>query len=268
MAKRSFGMLHEKSEPAVAKSTGSSNQVLTSWDDMIAANMPKASVENAYKKEFGTKPDQVHLNDEFCKTYGWMSYNRLSELHYDNVKITPMSNDENERTLTNDTDEPYDHTLTLSTTVSNSATVQVTSSSSISIGNKITVGSDELGIKDEFSESFTFSNEVGSSSTQSTSVTITDTIAVTVPPHSSVKVYLQVEWTQRTQDWDMPVEIDPYGRTGAQFPHTVGGDGGHYYWGVTHGSFFRPPFQSKMRGTLKASYDTKGKAIVENAITL
>ena len=263
MAKRSFGMLHGKNKRAVADVIVSSNQVLTTWDDMIAANMPKASVENAYKQKYGTKPDQVHLNDDFCKNYGWLSYNLLGELQYYNVKITPKSNVENERILSNDTDEAYQETLMLSTTASNSATMHVTSSSSISIGNNITVGSDALGIKDEFSQSFTFSNEVGSSSTQSTSVTITDTITVTVPPHSSIRVYLQVEWTQRNQDWDMPVNIDQYGRTGAQFPHPVGGNGGHYYWDALHCNFFAPPFQSKMRGTLLASYDTKGKAIIE-----
>ena len=263
MTERSFGMLRGKSNLVMAKMTGTSNQVLTTWDDMIAANMPKASVEKAYQHKFGTKPDKVHLNDDFCKEYGWLSYNNLGELQYYNVKLNPMSNVENERTLKNDTDEPYEHSVTLSTTTSNSATVHVTNSSSISIGNKITVGSEALGIKDEFSESFTFTNEVGSSSTQSTSVTVSDTVKVTVPPHSSVRVYLQVEWTERTQDWDMPVEIDPYGMTGAQFPKPVGGEGGHYYWGVSHAIFFTPPFHSKMKGTLKASYDTKGKVIVD-----
>ena len=268
MTERSFGILRGKNKLAMAKMTGTSNQVLTNWDDMLAANMPKASVENAYQQEFGTKPDQVHLNDEFCKNYGWLSYNNLGDLQYYNVKITPLSNVENERILRNDSDEPYEHTITLSTTASNSATAQVTNSSSISIGNTITVGSEAFGIQDEFSESFTFSNEVGSSSTQSTSVTISDTVNVTVQPHSSVRVYLQVEWTNRTQDWDMPVEIDPYGMTGAQFPHPVGGDGGHYYWGVSHAKFFSPPFQSKMRGTLIASYDTQGQVIVEPARAL
>ena len=262
-AGRSCGVLRARSKK-VMMMTGNMGDVLTNWDDMIACNMPKSSVMDAYQKEFGTKPDDVHLNDDFCKHYGWLSYNNVGDVTYYNVAIKPMTNVESERILTNTTDTPYTQSVKLSTTVSNSATVTVTSASSVSASNTITVGSEAFGIEDEFSQSFTFSNEVGSSSTQSISVTITDTVNVTVPPHSKVKMYIQVKWDSRTQDWDMPVEIDPYGMTGAQFPKPVG-DGGHYHWGVSHGYFFNPPFMSKIRGTLLASYNTTGEVVVEPA---
>ena len=217
---------------------------------------------DAYQKKFGTKPDDVHLNDDFCKNYGCLSYNNVGDVTCYNVAIKPMTNVESERILTNNTDTAYTQSIELTTEVSNSATVTVTSASSVSASNTITVGSEAFGIQDEFSQSFTFSNEVGSSSTQSISVTIPDTVNVTVQPHSQVRVYLQVKWDSRTQDWEMPVEIDPYGMTAAQFPKPVGG-GGHYYWGVSHGCFFNPPFVSKIRGTLIASYNTTGEVIVE-----
>ena len=258
--KKTRGMLLSRHSKELRSS---SSRVLTNWDDMLAAVMPKNSVIDAYKREFGTKPDEVHLNDEFCKNYGWLSYNSVGDLTYYNVAIVPKSNVESERILTNNTDFETTYSTKLSTTVTNSATMMVTSASSITTGSSVTVGSESLGIGAEFSTSFTISNEVGSSSTQETSVTIEDTINVTLKPNSKVRVYLQVEWESRTQDWEMPVEIDPHGLTGAQFPKPVGGDGGHYHWAVTHGHFFSPPFKSKMRGTLEASYNTTGHAVIE-----
>jgi len=261
MPGQSCGVLRAKNKKVMMMSSDS-GQVLTNWDDMIACNMPKGSVMDAYQREFGTKPDDVHLNDDFCKNYGWLSYNNVGDVTYYNVVIKPTSKVESERILTNKTDTAYTQEVTLSTTVDNSVTATVTSASSVSTSNAITVGSEAFGIQDEFSQSFTFSNEVGSSDTKSKSITVADTVTVTVQPHSQVRLYLQVTWDSRTEDWDMPVKIDPRGMTGAQFPKTVG-PGGHYYWGVSHGHFFNPPFLSKMRGTLLASYNTTGRVIVE-----
>ena len=92
--------------------------------------------------------------------------------------------------------------------VSNSATTTVTSKSEISTTASITVGAPELGLGASFSDTFTFSNEVGSSHTQSTDITVGDTVSVTVPPHSMKRVCLQVTWTSHTADWEIPVTID------------------------------------------------------------
>ena len=93
---------------SVVRSNGSSNQTtLTNWDDMIACGMPKASVEDAYQREFGKKPDAVHLNDDFCKNYGWLSYNLLGATSYSNVSITPKADISGERFLENSTSETY-----------------------------------------------------------------------------------------------------------------------------------------------------------------
>ena len=247
----------------IIRSSGRSTQtVLTNWDDMIVCGMPRASVENAYKDEFGTKPDAVHLNDEFCKNYGWLSYNLLGDTSYYNVSITPKVDISGERFLENTTTEPYTTEVQISTTVSNSATTTVTSTSSVSVGSSITIGAPELGIGGEFSQDFTFSNETGSSSTQSTEVMISDKVTVTVPPGARYRVYLQVKWDSRNEEWEIPVEIDRYGLTGAQFPHTVQG---HYHWGMYHQNHFNPPFQSKIRGKLDCAYNSTGNIIVEPA---
>ena len=132
----------------------------------------------------------MHLNDDFCKNYGWLSYNLLGDTTYYNVSVTPKADISEERFLDNTTSEPYTTEVSISTTMSNSATTTVTNSSSVSVVSSITVGAPDLGIGGEFSQDFTFSNEVGSSSTQSIEVTISDKVPVTVPPGAHYRVYL------------------------------------------------------------------------------
>lgn len=240
---------------------GSSAQTtLTTWDDMIACGMSKASVSDAFKQQFGTKPDEVHLNDDFCKNYGWLSYNLLGQTTYTNVSITPKADISGERFLENETSESYTTKVTLSTTMSNSATTSVTSASNVSVGSSITIGAPELGLGGEFSQNFSFSNEVGSTSTQSTEVKVTDEVTVTVPPGAKYRVYLKVTWEARNEEWEIPVSIDPSGWTGAQFPHKVEG---HYHWATTHSFHFTPPFQSKIKGKLACAHNSSGKIVVE-----
>ena len=230
----------------IVRANGSSNQTtLTTWDDMIACNMPIAEVRDAYKKDFGENPDQVHLNDDFCKQYGWLSYNIVGEItiRYDSTP-TRKSQISAERMLENTTSQLYTTDIELSTTMANSATTTVTNASSVSVGSSITIGSKALGIGAEFSQDFTFSNEVGSSSTQSTEVSVSDKVTVTVPPGAKLRVFLEVTWIEENKEWVMPVMIDPYGKTGAKFKRKVQG---HYHWGMYHCDFFKPPFQSDIR---------------------
>lgn len=234
---------------------------LTTWDDMIACDMPSAKVSNAYKKKFGVKPLKVHLNDEFCKTFGWLSYNLLGNVKYYDESPVLKSSISGERFLENKTSEPYTMEAELSTTMTNSATTTVTNASSVSVGSRITIGSDELGIGAQFSQDFTFSNEVGCSSTQSTEVTVRDKVTIIVPPGARFRVFLEVLWTQQDKEWEIPVEIDPLGLTSVQFPRRVDK---HYYWAVSHNGFFSPPFQSKIQGKLQCAYNTSGRVVVED----
>lgn len=235
-------------------------QVLTSWNDFRSVFVTKDLVKDAYKQHFdNVTPDDVHLNDDFCFRYEWVSYNYLGEIRNYDVSIKPVANIEAERELTNDTDIPYKHTVTLSVTRSKSAEVWVTQSSSITVSTSLTLGSEELGIQSEFSTGFQVSNEVGSKDSTSTSVTVADTIEVEVPAHSKITVGLQVSWTSRSQKWEIPVSIDSNGRTGAQFPKRVRG---HYYWSMVNSALTDRPLESKLSGQLEASYDIKGKAIV------
>lgn len=78
------------------------------------------------------------------------------------------------RELTNNTNGKVKYLSTLSNEFSESATATVTKSSEISFTGEIVVGSKELRLQATFSGSFTFKNEVGSSRTQTHSVTISD----------------------------------------------------------------------------------------------
>ena len=241
------------------------SKVLTNWNDMYVAGLTTKVIQDGYQRKFGVRPDNQHLNDDFAHQWGWYSYNLLGDISITNVNVQPKSSVSNERYLTNDGDTDVTHSITLTSKVSNSATTTVTSKSEISTTASITVGVEELGLGASFSETFTFSNEVGSSHTQSTDITVGDTVSVTVPPHSKKRVCLQVTWTSKTADWEIPVTIDPQGWTGVDFHKRVEG---HYYWGVQHAVLADPPFKSIMRGRLDASYDTKGTIIVEDAVAL
>ena len=239
--------------------------VLTTMSDLYAAGITKKVIQDGYEKEFGVRPDNQHINDDFCHEWGWYSYNYLGEVEIINVQVQPKSRSSHERYLTNDGDKPFTHTITVTSTESNSATVTVITKSEISTTAKIIVGAPELGLGAELSTTFGFSNEVGSSNTHSSSITVGDTVKVTVPPHSKRRVYLEITWTSKTADWEIPVTIDPSGRTGVDFHKRVKG---HYFWGISHASLATPPFKSVMRGRLDASYDTKGLVKVDDAIPL
>ena len=77
------------------------------------------------------------------------------------MRVEPKTSVASERYLTNDSDDPITHTIDVSTKVFNSATTTVTTKSEISTpATKITVGAPELGIGAEFTQTFSFSNEV------------------------------------------------------------------------------------------------------------
>ena len=184
-----LGMMSEFSN------TGSA--VLTNWNDMYVAGITTKVVQDGYQRIFGVRPDNQHINDDFTHKWGWYSYNYLGDINVINVNVQPKTSVSNERYLTNDGDNDVTHSITLTSTVSNSATTTVTTKSEISTATSITIGAEELGLGASFSNTFTFSNEVGSSHTESSAITVGDTVSVTVPPHSKKRMCLQVTWTRK-----------------------------------------------------------------------
>lgn len=227
----------------------------TTWNDLSNAGFGKAKIRQQYKEAFGIYPDDVHVNEGICVEYDYYCYNHLGQVHTGAKGTAVVSDVSSSRDLENDTDEEITHEVTLTSQFNDSETLTITNSSEISFTAGITVGSKELGLEASFSESFTFRNEVGSSSTHSRSTTISDTVTVIVPPHSKKRIELVVTWQKMTEDFEIPITIS--GRTGANFPRRVG-NGGHYYW------FLGLPrdFESKLTGVVESAYNATGSAKV------
>ncbi len=241
------------------------DKYLTSWDDMSHAGLPPESVRKAYAIYYGSGlPDEVHINDDFCKREFLLSYNipQAFIVHKKNpVTLTKIADT---RILENDLDEAIQDEVTLSTTVTNSATLTVNQITEFKFSDsgEVVVSPDIFSISDTFSESFTISNSIGSTATQSIATGISDKATITIPPHSKIKVDLEVSWTSIHEDWEMPVEIQ--GWTGAQFPNRVNG---HYYWYSRHEDLFptRVPIISNMKGTVDVAYNSTGSLKVQPA---
>ena len=244
------------------------SQVLTSWDDFKALNITKSMFSDAYKEKVGkgTKPDDVHLNDDFTMQYNWMSYNTVGETQVFDSNKKPMLNVGNQRTLVNKTNKAFTQIVKLSATQSKAAEVYVTQTSGVSTTATISIKANVFGVEigEEFSTTFHVSNESGSKDTVSQSITISDQVEVTVPPNSQRTVKLEITWTAMKSQWKIPIDIQTDGRTGAQFPHKIDD---HYFWSAVHSHLFpdKAPFQTYLTGEFDASYDIKGKTVVEDA---
>lgn len=162
----------------------SDNRVRTTWDDLLQVGISRDTVFKMFENEFEQKPKAVYLNEDICTKYGHMCYNNPGAVTYSNTSEKKITTVGNTKKLINDTDQEAEVDATLATKHSRSASVTVTQTSSVSFKNTLTVGSAELGISDEFSTQFTFENKVGSTSTDSESVEVSDTIHVSLPPHS------------------------------------------------------------------------------------
>ena len=231
--------------------------VLTTWDDLKAVGITTNVLRDGYRRLLGVRPNNQHLNDAFTRKNGWYSYNRRGPMKILNVKEHPQSSISNHRILTNDDDEEMTHTVTLTTSVSDTVVSTVTDTSQIS--TSATVSADIGKLVDlEFSTSFSFTNAIGSQTTHSSVFTVGDQVEVKVPPHSKVNVSLIVSWISKTADWEIPITIDPMGLTGVDFHRRVNG---HFFWGAYHTSIANPPFMSKIRGRLDASYGTTGSVV-------
>ena len=239
----------------------SSNNTLTTWDDFQACGVSKSKISDMYKTSFSnTTPDAIHLNDSFTNQYGWDSFNILGDTIVENQSISPMfSVAYSQYTRNEDPQETISPAFTLTASHEKSATVSVSQTSSIGYQQTITIGAPELGLGSEFSTSFNITNESGSSSTTSTTLTISQLAQPRVPPLSKVLVTFKLLWTSNTCTWRIPIRIDPYGLTGAQFPKAVpptSGGSKHYHWALYNNSF--GDLRSEMRGKMDASYDIQG----------
>ena len=247
-------------EPSDMKEAAPPNSVLTTWDDLAKAGISLKGVENMYVDEFKETPDKEYLNDGICKEFGHYCYNVQRAPQYINQKKKKLTSLGNSRVIENNSDFPVTYHVTLSSSHSKSASVTVTESASFSFGNAITMGSEELGIEMQFQTTFTVENSVGSTSSTSSDVTVSDSLDITLQSGQKVEAQLEVTWESLTEEFEIPFIIDGY--TGARFPKRVQG---RYLWflPLTYKSKYDTP-KSTLRGVVECAYDIRGTLRVNN----
>ena len=251
------GIVAMSSERNLAKED--ENKVsLTTWKDLSEAGVSKHDIFELFRKHFGKTPHKVHLNDGICNDYDNHCYNyQGGEVEFNNQKTEVLQRIANSRQLSNDVPDgqPATYTVELQSSKEKSATVTVNQTSGISVGTKFTIGSEQLGISNEFSASFDLTNSVGSSTTTREIITVKDTIQVVLNPGKTVIVDLQLEWKSLKEDFKIPFHIK--GWVGASYESRVKG---HYYWFLN--LVLLPsglPKVAYLKGTVETTYDIKGK---------
>ena len=68
--------------------------------------------------------------------------------------------------------------------------------------------SEALGLSSELTTTFTVNNEVGSESSTSTEVNLSDTVTIIVQPQAKKVIKLMVEWTELEKEFEIPIDID------------------------------------------------------------
>ena len=235
------------------------NEVLTKWDDLSRAGYPTSFWREEFKKRFGKTPNTLSLNDGICVEYGKYCYNIQGVPTYRNRKTSKALKVGAERIIENMSSDPATYNVTLSTTMSQSCSVIVTESSEFSFGNSITLGSEALGLSTELSTTFTVKNEIGSESSTSTEVNLSDTLTITVQPQAKKVIKLMVEWTELEEEIEIPIDID--GWVGGKYDKKVKD---HYYWYITVASAVGSTPESKILGKVDASYNIKGFITVDD----
>ena len=235
------------------------SEVLSTWDDLSRAGYPTSFWRKAFDERFGKTPNTLSLNDGICVEYGKYCYNIQGFPTYRNRSTSKAFKVGAERIVENTSSDTATYNVTLSTTMSQSCSVIVTESSEFSFGNSITIGAEALGLSSEITTTFTVKNEIGSESSTSTEVNLSDTVTITVQPQAKKVIKLMVEWTELEEEIEIPIEID--GWVGGKYDKKVKD---HYYWYITVDSAVGSTPESKILGKVDASYNIKGYITVDD----
>ena len=158
------------------------NESLTTWGDLSEGGVSKSAVFEMYRKRFGENPKEIFLNENICEKYHHYCNNSCGKATFFDANEKLLQTIGSSRTLINDSDVDVTYDVTLSASKAKSASVTVTTTSGFSFDQSISVGAESLGLGSEFSSSFTFENSVGSTDSTSESVTVTDSLHLTLPP--------------------------------------------------------------------------------------
>nr|BAC79010.1 crystal protein [Bacillus thuringiensis serovar dakota] len=202
------------------------------FNELSALSSSPESVRSRFSSIYGTNPDGIALNNEtyfnavkppITAQYGYYCYKNVGTVQYVNrpTDINPnviLAQD----TLTNNTNEPFTTTITITGSFTNTSTV----TSSTTTGFKFT---SKLSIKKvfEIGGEVSFSTTIGTSETTTETITVSKSVTVTVPAQSRRTIQLTAKIAKESADFSAPITVDGY--FGANFPKRVG-PGGHYFW--------------------------------------
>ena len=245
-------------QPKYQYASKDDNKVLTTWDDLAAGGLSRHDLIQLYERNYGRPPHAVYLNGGICKEYGKYCYNILSDIAVLKKSIEPRNIVGDEKTLNNDSEQEATFSVTLEATHEKSAKLTVTKASSFSYKEAITISAEDiLSVSSEFSYEFKIENSVSSESTTSDTVTVKDSINLTLQPNSSVIVRLDVKWLEEKSEIEIPINV--VGHTGGDYPEPLDG---HYYWFPWLKDWVQ--LTSSMHANVISSYDIKGEITLQN----
>ena len=223
-------------------------KVLTTWKDLEAGGLSRHDLIKLYKQNYGRPPHS--------KEYGKYCYNILGDASVLRKSIMPRNIVGDLKTLKNYWDEPATFSVTLEATHEKSASLSVTRTSSFSFSEKISITSVELGITSELYYEFEIENSVSSESTTSDTITIKDSVDITLQPNSSVLVRLDIRWQEENAEIEIPINIVGY--TGGDYPKPMDG---HHYWFPWLPDWVQ--LKSSIHANMIVAYDIQGEITLQ-----
>ena len=234
------------------------NQVLTRWEDLSEVGCTKSALYEKYREIYNSAPDSISINEGICMDYGHYCYTIQESCSYTDQRQSTVMATGDVKELINNTNHPMTYHVQLKTAKTKYATVTVARKSQFSFRNKIVVSTSELGIQNEFDDSFSFQNSIGSTSSASENVEVTGSVDVTLQPGQRAVAVLDITWTEIKKHFTIPFTVD--GWCVATFPKAVNG---HRFWFSDISSLFPTP-QSSLSGSVECVCDIKSSVSVKH----
>ena len=243
---------------------------LVKYSDLTALGWNWNSISSGFQKQFGQRPDYVHMNGEksggkksITEEYGYYFYKWWGTVKYTSkTKSEPKGRTIGSQWVENYGNEEATSTLTVSGTFTESVAISTKSKTGIKLKTKVSL----LGQEIEAEGSYEY--EWGDTTTTTQSYTISSSVQVKVPPKSKRKVELVAYFTQGSYTFEQPIKLGGY--FGAQFSPRVNG---HYYWFLDGKNCLQSTgdngkVEDLVTGEIKTSFEASSKATIGEAIPL
>lgn len=256
--------------PAPLMRVADDEKELVKYSDLTALGWSWDWIASGFQKEFGQRPDYVHMNGErsggkksITEEYGYYFYKWWGDIKYTSkTKSEPKGRTIGSQWVENYGNEEATSTLTVSGTFTESVAISTKEKAGIKLKTKFKI----LG--HEFEAEGSYEYEWGETTTTTQSYTISSSVQVKVPPRSKRKVELVAYFTQGSYTFEQPIKMG--GLFGAQFSPRVRG---HYYWFIDGKSCLQSTgnkgkVEGLVTGEIKTSFEASSKAIIGPAISL